>query len=133
VCYVRVLSPEYEAIMAFQKVFASRFEFVSDNRTVVIALRGNLHPEAVDQLEPQVQEMFRTGMRRFVFDLSHLDHTGSLGLRLFVGLHNQVKGEGTVVLCRPSPPVQAILEMTKLTKILRHYPTVAEAVDATSA
>lgn len=116
--------------MSLQKAFESRFEFAHGSRTAVIALRGSLHPDAVEQLEPKVQELFRAGVRRFVFDLSHLDHTGSLGLRLFVGLHNQVRGEGAVVLCRTSPPIQTLLEITKLTKLLRHYPTLAEAVDA---
>lgn len=116
--------------MSVHKPFVSRIEFAPNNRAVVISLLGNLHPGAVEELEPKVQELFRTGVRRFVFDLGRLDHTGSLGLRLFVGLHNQVKGEGAVVLGRPSPPIQTILEITKLTKILRHYPTLAEAVDA---
>lgn len=116
--------------MPVQSAFASRIEFAPNNRAVVIALSGVLDPTAVEELEPKVQELFRTGVRRFVFDLSRLDYTGSLGLRLFVGLHNQVKGEGAVVLGHPSPPVQTILEITRLTKLLRHYPTLAEAVDA---
>ena len=41
----------------------------------------------------------RAGYRKFVFDLSHLEHIGSMGLRLLVGLAHQVKGDGSVVLC----------------------------------
>jgi anti-sigma B factor antagonist len=74
--------------------FASQFEFTPDSRAVVIALAGKMDPEAVQELYPQIQEVFRAGLRRFVFDLSNLEHAGSLGLRLMVGLQNQVKGEG---------------------------------------
>jgi anti-anti-sigma factor len=113
--------------------FACQFEFTPDNRAVVIALAGKMDPEAVQELYPQIQEVFRAGLRRFVFDLSHLEYAGSLGLRLFVGLQNQVKGEGRVTVCNPSPSVQSLLEMTKLTEVLPPYPTRDEALEATNS
>ena len=79
--------------------FECQFEFTPDNSAVVIALAGQLDPEAVQELYPQVQEVFRAGVRRFVFDLSGLEYAGSLGLRLLVGLQNQVKPDGRVAVC----------------------------------
>jgi anti-anti-sigma factor len=111
--------------------FESRFEFTPDNSAVVIALAGKLDPEAVEDLYPQVQEVFRAGLRRFVFDLTALEYAGSLGLRLLVGLQNQVKGEGRVTVCSPNDAVRRLLQMTKLSDFLPEYPTREDALAAT--
>ena len=87
--------------------------------------------EAVQELYPQIQEVFRAGLRRFVFDLSGLEHAGSLGLRLMVGLQNQVKGQGRVAVCNPTSSVRSMLEMTKLTEVLPPYTSRDEALAAT--
>lgn len=112
--------------------FASHFEFNPDNTAVIITLVGRLDPEAVDELYPQIQDVYRAGVRRFVFDLSKLEHAGSLGLRLMLGLRNQVKGEGRVTVCAPSKPVQSILRMMRLNEVLREYPSRTEALEATA-
>ncbi len=111
--------------------FTCQFAFTPDNSAVVIALVGNLDPIAVAELHPQVQEVYGAGVRRFVFDLSALEYAGSLGLRLLVGLQNQVKGEGAVAVCGPTDAVRRMLEMTKLTQVLPNYPTRDEALAAT--
>jgi anti-anti-sigma factor len=111
--------------------FGCRFEFTPDNSAVVITLSGKMDPEAVQELYPQIQEVFRAGVRRFVFDLSGLEYSGSLGLRLLVGLQTQVKPDGRVAVCAPNSAVRSMLEMTKLTQILPPYPTRDEALDAT--
>src|SRR5436190_20236361 len=94
--------------------FECRFEFTPDNSAVVIYLASKMDPEAVEELHPQIQEVYRAGLRRFVFDLSGLEHAGSLGLRLMVGLQQQVKGQGRVAVCGPRGAVKSMLEMTKL-------------------
>lgn len=58
--------------------FTCRFEFTPDNSAVVIALAGKLDAEAVQELHPQVQEVYQAGVRRFTFDLSRLQYAGSL-------------------------------------------------------
>src|SRR5437773_491547 len=49
--------------------FECRFEFTPDNDAVVIALAGKMDPEAVQELYPQIQEVYRAGLRRFAFSL----------------------------------------------------------------
>ena len=117
--------------MPSQSVCEFTIESNPDTRVTVISLVGKLDPVATEELSPPLDEAYRAGCRRFVFDLSRLDYVGSLGLRLFVGLHNRVRGEGTVVLCCPTPAVLTILDMTKLNRVLRYYPTRHEAIDAT--
>jgi anti-anti-sigma factor len=117
--------------MPDQPAFASQFEFTPDNGAVVIALSGRLDAEAVQELHPQVQEVYQAGLRRFVFDLSELQHAGSLGLRLFLSLHQQVKGAGRVVLCCPTNGVQSVLGMMKLKEVLPIHGSREEALEAT--
>ncbi|AMV22979.1 Anti-sigma-B factor antagonist [Gemmata sp. SH-PL17] len=117
--------------MSTKPAFASQFEFTPDNRAVVIGLIGKLDPVAVDELHPQIQELYRAGLRRFVFDLTNLEFAGSLGLRLLVGLQNQVRGEGAVTVCNPSDSVLSMLTLTKLTQVLPNYPTRDDALAAT--
>ena len=119
--------------MPKQPTFDCPFEFTPDNRAVVISLVGKLDPEAVDELHPQVQEVYRAGVRRFVFDLTHLEYAGSLGLRLLVGLANQVRGEGAVAVCCPTEAVRAVLTMTKLTRLLPEHPSREGALAAVTA
>lgn len=111
--------------------FDCQFSFTPDNRAVVIGLSGKLDPEAVAELHPQIQEVFRAGVRRFVFDLSELEYAGSLGLRLMVGLSNQVKPDGRVAVCGTTPAIHSVLGMTKLATVLPEYPSRDEALAAT--
>src|SRR5262245_57050845 len=110
--------------------FSSRFEIDDQTRICVVSLNGHLDPTAVDDLHPQIQELVRAGFRRFVFDLSRLDHFGSLGLRLMVGLANQVKEDGAVVLCSVSDKLRSVFQITKTDQVLRTYPSRQDAVDA---
>jgi anti-anti-sigma factor len=117
--------------MATQSVCEFDCELDPKTRVLVISLSGKLDPLAAERLTPWVEEAYHTGVRRFVFDLSRLDYVGSMGLRLFVATHNKVKGEGAVALCAPAAPILEVMEMTKINRILRHYPSRHEAVDAT--
>ena len=116
--------------MVGQPVFASKFEFTPDNQAVVITMAGKLDAEAVEELHPQVQEVYRAGVRRFVLDLSKLDYAGSMGLRLMVSLSNQVKGHGAIAACGAARGVWRVLEMTKVNKVVPQYPSRVEALAA---
>ena len=118
--------------MTTQPVCAFAFEKDPDSRVMIVSLTGKLDPVAAEDLTPRLEEALKAGTRRFVFDLSRLVYVGSMGLRLFVGLSNRVRGEGGVALSSPTPAVLTILDMTKLDRVLRHYPTRHEAIDALS-
>jgi anti-anti-sigma factor len=99
-------------------------------RVCVVALAGKLDPDGAAALDPELDALVAAGDRRFVLDLAGLRYVGSLGLRSLVGLANRVRGEGTVVLCAPPAPVRQVLEMTRITTLLRVYPSRADAIDA---
>jgi anti-sigma B factor antagonist len=113
-----------------QPPFGSRFEIDDDTRVCVVALTGSMDSVAVDDLHPQVQELVRAGYRRFVFDMLGLEYVGSMGLRLLVGLANQLKGDGGVALCELAAGVRSVIEMTKVNQVLRAFPSRADAVAA---
>src|SRR4051812_6404085 len=102
--------------MTSQPFCTFAFESNPDTKVTVVSLTGKLDPLATEELSPLLDEAYRAGSRRFVFDLSQLDYVGSLGLRLFVGLHNRLRGEGAVALCCPTAAVLIILDMTKLNR-----------------
>lgn len=110
--------------------FSSRFEIDDAARVCVVSLSGKFDPEAVDDLHPQVQELVRAGYRKFVFDMSGVGHIGSMGLRLLVGLANQVKGDGSVVLCDLTDGVRSVVEVTRINQVLPTFASRAEAVGA---
>jgi anti-sigma B factor antagonist len=110
--------------------FTSRFEIDDLTRVCVVTLNGQLDPVAVEDLHPQVQELVRAGYRRYVFDLSGLEYIGSLGLRLMVGLANQVKGDGSVALCDLTAGVRSVIELTKIDQVVPTFHSRAEAVGA---
>jgi anti-anti-sigma factor len=116
--------------MSTKPEFASHFEIDEHGRVCVVTLKGHFDPTAVEELHPQIQELVDAGFKRYVFDLSQLQHVGSLGLRLLVGLHNQVKPDGGVALYDVSSKVQSILDLTKVHQVLRTYRTRHEAIDA---
>lgn len=110
--------------------FGSRFEIDDDARVCVVSLTGKLDPVAVDDLHPQVQELVRAGYRKFVFDLAGLEHIGSLGLRLLVGLAHQVKDDGAVALCDLGAGVRSVVELTRINRVLPTFASRSEAVES---
>jgi anti-sigma B factor antagonist len=109
---------------------AARFEIDQTGKVCVISLSGSLDSGAVDDLHPQVQEMVQSGYRNYVFDLSGLAYMGSLGIRLMVGLANQLKGDGSVVLCDLTDGVRSVVELTQLDRVLKTFPSRSQALDA---
>lgn len=116
--------------MSQQAVCAFALETDPGSQVTVVTVSGKLDPVAAEDLAPALDEAYRAGARRFVFDLNDTVYVGSLGLRVLVGMHNRVRGVGGVALCAVRPSVLHVFELTKLTTVLRHYPTRHEAVDA---
>ena len=96
----------------------------------VLALTGKLDPLAAEEVEAVVKREHAAGHRRFVFDLTKLSYVGSIGLRVFVGLHNTVKHDGDVAACGLAPLVKQVFDLTRVSSVVRVYATRADAIDA---
>lgn len=110
--------------------FSVQSALTPDGRAAVFEVAGKLDTTTVEELHPRVQEVYQTGVRRFVFDLAALEFTGSLGVRLLLALQTQLKGTGLMVLCAPRPAVRGMFEMMRLTEVLPVYATRDEALAA---
>jgi anti-anti-sigma factor len=114
-------------------MFSCQFTVVEPGKVVVADLAGELIHESAEPFDDQVAAHIRAGHRRFVFDMSRLTYIGSMGLRTLAALAGRVKADGAVCLCEPTPPVQSVLDVSKLGPLLPVYPTRAEAVAAARA
>lgn len=99
-------------------------------RACVVALTGRLDQLAAEALEAKLHHLLDAGERRFVLDLAGLTYVGSIGIRVFLELAGRVKGQGVAFLCAPPPLVRDVLELVRITTVVRCYPTRADAVDA---
>lgn len=74
-----------------------------------------------------------SGNTRVVIDVAEVDYVASIGLRLLVGAAKVVtRRGGKMVLCRVTPSVSKVLNMSGLAGLLPSYGTLQEAVDAVS-
>jgi anti-anti-sigma factor len=119
-----------ERAMSSRPTFTSRFEIDDERRIVVVCLTGDLDPSAVEDLHPQIQELIAAGFSRFTFDLSRLEHMGSIALRLFVALAKQLKETGGVALCGLPERLALLIDMTRVDRILKVYSTCELAMAA---
>jgi anti-sigma B factor antagonist len=129
-CAMTAAYYEGEDTMSSTNQFSSHFELDTEKRICIVSLLGNLDPVAVEELHPQVQDLVGAGFNRFVFDLSRVDHIGSMGLRFFLGLANQLKPTGVVALCSAAGGVRTLFEMTRVDQLLPMYSSRTDALNA---
>lgn len=102
----------------------------ADGRICVVALAGKLDPLAVEQFDLVLNRLWDEGRRRYVLDLGRLAYVGSVGLRVFVTLANRVRGNGYLGVCNISTPIRQLFDMTKISTLIRIFPSRADAIDA---
>ena len=96
----------------------------------VVLLSGKIDALAAEELQTALRELLTQGHSRYVFDLAALDYIGSLGLGVLVAFRNDPRVNGGVVFCNTTPFVRSTLQVTKLDKHFRMYPSRADAIDA---
>jgi len=116
--------------MATPPPFTSEVSIANPGNLCVVALFGKLDALAAEDFQTQLDGLRQQGHTRFVLDFAGLEYVGSLGLRVFVALHNALQASGFLCCCNISASIRSIFTITKLDKILRAYPTRADAIDA---
>ena len=104
---------------------------------LVLAPAGRLDHESVDAfrtgLQPQLDSALQAG-QRVLFDLSGLEYVSSAGLRCFMLASRQAKAQhGRIVVAALQPMVAEIFEISHFNLVFQVFPTVREALGATSA
>jgi anti-sigma B factor antagonist len=97
--------------------------------TAVVRLGGRLDLLSAAEVKQQLAQAVATGNRRLVVDLGEVDFVDSSGLgSLIGGLKSARLAGGDLRIARPNDQARTILELTTLSRVLRPYPTVEEAL-----
>jgi len=96
---------------------------------VVVEISGRLAGRDSDQMESLVKDLLAGGGRKFVFDMSSLEYTDSMGVGAMVACLTRIRRTGGELrLACAKPRVQHILALTGVDKLVVCYPTVDDAV-----
>ncbi|WNJ17470.1 STAS domain-containing protein [Pontibacter sp. G13] len=109
------------------------FTFSHAGNVGVYKLKGNLigEKDGIPIAEAFADEL-ENGTRKFVIDLSELQHINSTGLGVLITLHTKTRKQegGEMALAGPSAYIQNLLKITKLNTIFSIFETTDEALSA---
>jgi len=97
----------------------------------VVSVSGSIDAMTSAQLSEALDGQIDAGCVNIVADLGEVDYTSSAGLRsMLASLKESRRRGGDFRLAAVQPGVFRVLEMSGFTSILKHYPTVGEAVES---
>ena len=106
----------------------TEFETTQSDGIGVIRPVGRLNMVAAPRLRDLVRDLVVQGNPRVVVDLSATEFMDSSGLgALISGLKTARQAGGDLRIAAPGPQVQAVLELTNLSRVLRPRADVASA------
>jgi anti-sigma B factor antagonist len=100
-----------------------RTEYIDDQVTVLTAT-GELDRDTTHILGDAADAALKEGTTRLIIDLSPLTFCDSSGLRLFVELHKRTD----LRLADARPPVETVIQVVNLHRMLALHPTVRDAI-----
>jgi len=90
----------------------------------------NLNSLLAPNLKSEFVFLRNEGVRHLIFDLSNVKYVDSSGLSAILTANRLWKGYGTFILTGAAhPPVQKLIEISRLESILTIIPTVQESID----
>ncbi|HEY8291970.1 MAG TPA: STAS domain-containing protein [Thermomicrobiales bacterium] len=100
------------------------------NATAVVHLAGQLDALSAPDVRAALASAVAGGHARLVVDLAQVGFVDSSGLSsLISGLKAARIAGGDLRIAQPSTQVSAVLTLTLLDRVLRSYPTVADALN----
>lgn len=100
-------------------------------RVAVVSVAGSIDAMTSQRLSEVLDGEIEAGRVNIVADLAAVDYTSSAGLRsMLASLKESRRQGGDFRLAAIQPGVFRVLEMSGFTTILKHYPTVNEAVES---
>jgi len=103
-------------------------------QVAVVSVSGSIDAMTSTRLSEVLDAQIEGGQVNIVADLGDVDYTSSAGLRaMLASLKESRRLGGDFRLAAIQPGVFRVLEMSGFTTILKHYPTVDEAVDSFGA
>ena len=96
---------------------------------VTLEIKGNVHcgPECV-RLEREVDALVKDHLTYVVFDLKSVTHMDSAAIGAIVRCHSKLKNAGGELrLASVQPMIAHSLQITKVDRIIKVFPTIPEA------
>lgn len=103
-------------------------------QTRVISLAGSFDALTADEARQTIALEIDRGQQQIVLDLSQVDFMSSAGVRVLLEMLRQVRETGgDLRLVAALASVERTLEISGLIRVLKSYPSVAEAVHSFEA
>jgi len=100
------------------------------NQISIVSIAGIIDALTVDQIAGSIDERISSGEKHIVLDLSEVDFMSSAGLRLILGILNEIRHQGgDLYLVVAKGLVDKVLQMSGFSKVLKSYESVADAID----
>lgn len=95
----------------------------------LIVLHGEIGTETVNQFKDQIDRVINDGNNRLIIDFQDVNYLNSIGLGVVAAALKRVKkNKGDLKIVKPSPAVQELFDLTRLTKVFEIYESEDEAV-----
>jgi len=99
-------------------------------RTAVIELSGSCTMSDAGRLKDGLRQQAERDIDLIILDMRKLDFIESTGLGgIISGYLRLRRRHGELRIVQPLPPIQHLLELTRLTQLFRVYPTVESAMN----
>lgn len=103
------------------------------NNLPVIDVKGEVDVYTAPKFKSTMIDLIDQGNYNLIVNLTNVQYMDSAGLGALVsGLKRVREHNGTVNLVSPTVPVQRVLDITRLSKILNIYQNEQQAIDAVS-
>jgi len=92
---------------------------IENEDVVCLKIDGRLDAKTAADAEATVKGLLKEGRRKLLFDLSQMDYISSAGLRVILMAVKELRSkQGKVVLCRLTPYVKEIFDVSNFASII---------------
>jgi len=100
-----------------------------DGLCVIKIIMKEVHTLDVPDLKENIQQtIIEKGIQKLVLDLSDVKIITSTGIGIFLNINQSLKSK--LKLASPNEDVKKVLELTKVTSVIKLYKSVDEAVQS---
>ena len=124
---------EYSNSTLYLNIHSGDFMIQLDERgdglSVIKIIMKEVHTLDVPDLKEKIQQtIIEKGIQKLVLDLSDVKIITSTGIGIFLNINQALKSK--LKLASPNEDVKKVLELTKVTSVIKLYKSVDEAIQS---
>ncbi|MBP7507480.1 MAG: STAS domain-containing protein [Prolixibacteraceae bacterium] len=97
----------------------------------VLMIEGRIDTTNFNQFEIEINLLFNSGEKNFVFNCEGLNYISSSGLRVFlIAQKKSISLNGKLHLCNLQPNIKEIFDISGFSSIFKIYETQEQALEA---